>query len=132
MAQLLGCNGPSKSLRKGETMGDSDAKATVGLTPRQQKWFASVRESLERETVRSLEDWVAIARTCPETKPRARLAWFKAEHGLGQNRASYVLSVAFPSDLPTWDNPDVSRMYFEALKWSLGLTDADVTPRPLK
>jgi len=30
----------------------------------------------------------------------------------------------------TWDNPDVSRMYFEALKWSLGLTEADVTPRP--
>ena len=30
----------------------------------------------------------------------------------------------------TWDNPDVSRMYFEALKWSLGLTEADATPRP--
>jgi len=26
----------------------------------------------------------------------------------------------------------VYRMYFEALKWSLGLTDADVSPRPLK
>jgi uncharacterized protein len=30
----------------------------------------------------------------------------------------------------TWDNPDVYRMYFEALKWSLGLTDGDATPRP--
>jgi type 1 glutamine amidotransferase len=34
-------------------------------------------------------------------------------------------------DAKTWDNPDVYRMYFEAIKWSLGLTDADITPRPL-
>jgi len=34
--------------------------------------------------------------------------------------------------LGTWDNPDVYRMYFDALKWSLGLTDGDATPRPLK
>jgi type 1 glutamine amidotransferase len=34
-------------------------------------------------------------------------------------------------DTKTWDNTDVSRMYFEAIKWALGLTDADVTPRPL-
>ena len=27
---------------------------------------------------------------------------------------------------------DVYRMYFEALKWSLGMTEADVSPRPLK
>jgi type 1 glutamine amidotransferase len=31
----------------------------------------------------------------------------------------------------TWDNPDIYRMYFEALKWSLGLTEADATPRHL-
>ena len=30
----------------------------------------------------------------------------------------------------TWDNPVVSRMYFEAIKWSLGLVDGDATPRP--
>ena len=34
-------------------------------------------------------------------------------------------------DTKTWDNSDVSRMYFEAIKWALGLTEADVTPRPL-
>lgn len=80
----------------------------AGLTERQQKWFASVRGSLERETGKTLEAWVAIARTCPETKPRARLAWFKATHGLGQNRASYVLSEAFPS-AAAWDEPDALR-----------------------
>jgi hypothetical protein len=30
-----------------------------------------------------------------------------------------------------WDRKDVQTMYLEALKWSLGITDADVTPRPL-
>jgi hypothetical protein len=69
---------------------------TEHLTERQKKWFASLREGLERETGKSLEDWVAIAQTCPETKPRAQLGWLKAFHSLGQNRASYVLSVSLP------------------------------------
>ena len=30
----------------------------------------------------------------------------------------------------TWDNRDVAQMYFEAIKWALGLTTGDVTPRP--
>src|ERR1700761_908415 len=73
-----------------------------GLSPRQQKWFASVQASLERDTGKTLEEWVAIARTCPETGPRKQAAWFKANHGLLQNRAMHVLSVAFPSD-HRWD-----------------------------
>jgi hypothetical protein len=32
----------------------------------------------------------------------------------------------------TWDNPDVQKMYFEALRWSLRLTEGDATPRPYK
>ena len=54
------------------------------------------------------------------------LAWAKM---YGKGRVFYS---AFGHAAPTWDNPDVYRMYFEAIKWSLGLTDADVTPRPLK
>jgi len=68
------------------------------LTARQEKWFASVREGLERDTGRSLAAWVEIAKACPETKPRALL----------QNRASYVLSEAFPS-AETWAEPDALR-----------------------
>jgi len=34
-------------------------------------------------------------------------------------------------DTKAWDNTDISRMYFEALRWALGLTEADATPRPL-
>jgi hypothetical protein len=58
------------------------------LTERQRAWFAAVREGLERETGRTLEQWIEIARACPETKHRARLKWMKDEHRLGQNRAS--------------------------------------------
>lgn len=75
------------------------------LTEQQKKWFASVRAGLEKETGKSLAEWIAIAKTCPETKHRARLQWFKEKHGLLQNRASYVLSEAFPPEAG-WDEPE--------------------------
>ncbi len=92
------------------------------LTARQQQWFASIREGLERETGRSLEQWAEIARACPEGKHRARLAWMKAHHGLGQNRASVVLHAAFPDDAEPdadlaralWSDP-VARAIFAAI-----------------
>jgi type 1 glutamine amidotransferase len=52
------------------------------------------------------------------------LAWAKT---YGKGRVFYS-SLGHASS--TWDNPDVYRMYFEALKWSLGLSDGDATPRP--
>jgi uncharacterized protein len=52
------------------------------------------------------------------------LAWAKM---YGKGRVFYS---SLGHAASTWDNPDVYHMYFEALRWSLGLTDADVTPRP--
>lgn len=52
------------------------------------------------------------------------LAWAKM---YGKGRVFYG---SFAHDTKVWDNPDVYHMYFEAIKWALGLTDADVTPRP--
>ena len=75
------------------------------LTTQQKKWFASIREGLRRETGKSLAEWIEIAKTCPETRPRARMKWFKDTHGLLQNRASYVVGEAFPSGAG-WDEPD--------------------------
>jgi len=75
----------------------------TGLTERQQKWFASVQASLERDTGKTLGEWVAIARTCPHDKPKARADWLREHHGLGVNRAAHVLSVAFPSQIG-WDD----------------------------
>lgn len=79
-------------------------KAGATLTPQQQKWFASVRANLEAETGRTLDAWIAIAKSCPETSQRARLAWLKAHHGLGQNRGMQVLDAAFGGG-PDWDDP---------------------------
>lgn len=91
-------------------MGDSRSGelTPTGLTPRQEKWFASVKASLERDTGRTLDEWVAIAKACPETKPRARAQWLKDKHGLGVNRAAQVLSAAFPSG-EGWDEPEKLR-----------------------
>ena len=76
---------------------------TQGLTERQQKWFASVEASLQRDTGKTIDEWVAIARTCPHATPRARTDWLREHHGLGVNRAAHVLSVAFPSAM-SWDD----------------------------
>lgn len=94
------------------------------LTERQKKWFESVRATFQRDTGKTLEEWVEIARACPETKPRARQQWLKDHHGLGVNRASVVLAQAFPGGAG-WDQPDglkaglwadaASRAIFEAV-----------------
>lgn len=89
-------------------MGPDDSDNARGLSPRQQKWFATSRATLERETGKTLDAWIAIAKTCPETKPMARIAWIKEHHGLGMNRANIVMSAAFPSG-KGWDNPDQLR-----------------------
>ena len=83
--------------------GERTVADTPGLTERQKKWFASVEASLERDTGKTLDDWVAIAKTCPHDKPRARADWLREHHGLGVNRAAHVLSVAFPSEVG-WDD----------------------------
>jgi hypothetical protein len=97
------------------------------LTERQRKWFATIREGLERDTGKSMEEWVAIALTCPESGHRARLKWFKETHGLLQNRASQVLSEAFEARMP-WGEPEnligtlwsdpASRAIFDAINAS--------------
>jgi hypothetical protein len=75
------------------------------LTERQSRYFASMQASLERDTGKSLAEWVAIARTSPETRPRARLQWLKDNYGLLQNHGSHVLSEAFPPEI-SWRDPD--------------------------
>jgi type 1 glutamine amidotransferase len=34
----------------------------------------------------------------------------------------------FGHTIETWDNPDIQKMYFEAIKWAMGLTPGDATP----
>jgi len=51
------------------------------------------------------------------------LVWAKM---YGKGRVFYS---ALGHAASTWDDRDVQQMYFEAVKWSLGMTEADVTPR---
>lgn len=77
-----------------------------GLTEQQRKWFASVRANLERETGKTLDQWVEIVRReCQETRPKARNEWLKATYGIGVNRAATIFGVAFPSEMG-WDDAD--------------------------
>jgi hypothetical protein len=89
-------------------MSRGPADKPANMTERQERWFASVVEGMERETGKTIDQWVEIARACPESKPNARKAWFKAEHGIGTNRASIIMSRAFPSTT-NWDEPDALR-----------------------
>lgn len=94
------------------------------VTERQAKYFESLRASLETATGKTLAEWVDIARTCPETKHRARLKWFKETHGLLQNRASLVIDEAFGCAKPwsegealinnLWSDP-AGRAIYEAI-----------------
>ena len=77
----------------------------AGLTEQQKKWFASVREGLMRDTGKTLEQWAKIAKKCPETKPKARAVWLRANYGLGANRAAMVLDAAFGGEMG-WDAPE--------------------------
>jgi hypothetical protein len=52
------------------------------------------------------------------------LAWAKM---YGKGRVFYS-SLGHASE--TWDNRDVRQMYFEAIRWALGLSEGDATPRP--
>ena len=52
------------------------------------------------------------------------VAWIR---GYGKGRVFYS---TFGHREDAWDRPDVQKMYLEAVKWGMGLTQADATPRP--
>ena len=52
------------------------------------------------------------------------IAWAK---NYGKGRVFYS---SLGHDASTWDNRNVAQMYFEALKWALGMTEGDAAPKP--
>jgi hypothetical protein len=74
------------------------------LTERQKKWFAWLEANLQAKTGRSIEEWTAIARSCPHERPRARVDWLREHHGLGVNHAGFILSKAFETRAPGWSD----------------------------
>jgi type 1 glutamine amidotransferase len=53
------------------------------------------------------------------------VAWARS---FGKGRVFYS---TFGHRPEVWDRKDIQTMYLEALKWAMGITDADVIPRPL-
>ncbi len=96
---------------------------TAETTERQARWFQSLNAGLERNTGLTLDQWAAIARGCPETAHRKRLAWMKAHHGLGQNHASLVLRAATANHGPLPDPASRARALW-ATPASLALYEA--------
>ncbi|MBV8728443.1 MAG: ThuA domain-containing protein [Acidobacteriia bacterium] len=54
------------------------------------------------------------------------VAWAR---NYGKGRVFYS---TFGHTLESWDDPRMQKMWLEAIKWAMGMTSADVTPRPLK
>ena len=52
------------------------------------------------------------------------VAWIR-DYGKGR-----VFYSTFGHREDAWNRPDVQKMYLEAVKWAMGLTKADATPRP--
>ena len=52
------------------------------------------------------------------------LAWV---HEYGKGRVFYS---TFGHVEATWDRPDIQKMWLEALRWTMGITRGDATPRP--
>jgi len=53
------------------------------------------------------------------------LAWAK---NYGKGRVFYS---SLGHDASVWDNRDVAQMYFEAIKWALGMTEGSTAPHAL-
>ncbi|CAN5415189.1 DUF4287 domain-containing protein [soil metagenome] len=87
----------------------AEAATGVVLTERQKKWFATVEANLEKNTGKPLAEWLKIMQGCPETRPRAQMAWLKATHGVGQNHAAYILDGLKPVEAMGWDEPETLR-----------------------
>ena len=54
------------------------------------------------------------------------VAWAR---NYGKGRVFYS---TFGHTLESWDDPRMQKMWLEAIRWAMGMTSADVTPRPLR
>jgi type 1 glutamine amidotransferase len=88
-------------------------------------------KAYSRETLRVLLrlDPTKLDLSGPKVHRRDRdfaVAWAKT---YGKGRVFYSTLGHVEAN---WDRPDMRKMYLEAIKWALGLTQADITPRPLQ
>ena len=59
-------------------------------------------EKMKEKTGRSLDEWIAVANKGPADE-KERVAWLKAEHGLGTNQAGFISERSFGRGLESSD-----------------------------
>lgn len=96
---------------------------------------------LKREEVYQLKNWsrdsINVLMRLDETKLNYdnNLRIHRADHDFpvayskmyGKGRVFYSTLGHTPE---SWDDPDVQKMYFEAIRWALGMTEGSTTPHP--
>jgi type 1 glutamine amidotransferase len=105
--------------------------------PGLQRWpkFTRLRDEIYQVKTFSRDQTRVLMRLDPSkldlTNPRVHRAdrdfavtWAKM---YGKGRVFYSTLGHVPEN---WDRPDVQTMFTEAIRWAMGLVDADVTPRP--
>jgi len=73
---------------------------------RMDQYVHAMEQSMVAATGKTMDEWVTIAKTCPETAYKKRLQWFKERHGIMQNRAIMIFSAAEGKSVVDWDQPE--------------------------
>ncbi|MEQ1518662.1 MAG: DUF4287 domain-containing protein [Usitatibacteraceae bacterium] len=105
--------------------------------------LANMKANLEKNTGKSFEVWVGMARKKSFAKHGEIVAWLKAEHGLGHGYAnSIALSAREAGDTPASDNDLVGAQYargkaalkpsYDAVVAAVSKLGADVEISPKK
>lgn len=81
-----------------------------------QSEIASMIANLRAKTGRSLDEWLALARTSGQAKHGGLVSWLKAEHGLGHGYANLVAHKTFASDAGSSDDADLMAAMFAGPK----------------
>jgi hypothetical protein len=78
--------------------------------------IASMIANLEAKTGKSLDHWLALARTSVQAKHGGLVSWLKAEHGLGHGYANLVAHKTFASDAGSSDDAALMEAMFAGPK----------------
>ena len=78
--------------------------------------MANMIANLKAKTGKSLDEWLALARTSGQAKHGGLVSWLKAEHGLGHGYANLVAHKTFASDAGSSDDAALMEAMFAGPK----------------
>lgn len=78
--------------------------------------MANMIANLKAKTGKSLDEWLALARTSGQAKHGGLVSWLKADHGLGHGYANLVAHKTFASDAGSSDDDALMEAMFAGPK----------------